>query len=171
MKFTPSRDGDSPVLPDLLDQIPEDEPIGTVTPDGAYDARHCHTASSSARPRRSSDPQERTTLERGWASSPGRNDLRATRHFSRAFRKRWTGYHLRSRIEARVRCLKAFGERLASRTPDRQPTEVHIRVALMNRFSASAPPILSRGMTSLGKGDLRLKPEFCNMCNRPKRKR
>ena len=33
-----------PVLPDLLGQIPADEPIGTVTGDGAYDTRRCHTA-------------------------------------------------------------------------------------------------------------------------------
>jgi hypothetical protein len=44
MEFTPSRDGDSPVLADLLGQIPEDEQIGAVTPDGAYDTRRCHTA-------------------------------------------------------------------------------------------------------------------------------
>ena len=31
VEFTPSREGDSPVLPDLLGQIPEDEDIGTVT--------------------------------------------------------------------------------------------------------------------------------------------
>ncbi|QFT48727.1 hypothetical protein FIU97_19225 (plasmid) [Roseivivax sp. THAF40] len=31
MEFTPSRDGDSPVLLDLLGQVPEDEQIGTVT--------------------------------------------------------------------------------------------------------------------------------------------
>lgn len=31
VEFTPSRDGDSPVLPDLLDQIAEDEEISTVT--------------------------------------------------------------------------------------------------------------------------------------------
>ena len=35
VEFTPSRDGDSPVLPDLLGQVPEDEPLGTVTADGA----------------------------------------------------------------------------------------------------------------------------------------
>ena len=35
VEFTPSRDGDSPVLPDLLEQISEDEPIGAVTADGA----------------------------------------------------------------------------------------------------------------------------------------
>jgi hypothetical protein len=30
----------------------------------------------------------------------------------------------------------AFGERIASRDPDRQTAEVQIRVALMNRFNA-----------------------------------
>ncbi|MEG4641447.1 transposase, partial [Paracoccus sp. APAP_BH8] len=44
VKFTPSREGDSPVLPDLLGQIPEDAEIGTVTADGAYDSRRCHSA-------------------------------------------------------------------------------------------------------------------------------
>jgi len=44
VEFTPSSDGDSPVLPELLDQIPEGEMIGTVTADGAYDTRRCHKA-------------------------------------------------------------------------------------------------------------------------------
>lgn len=35
VEFTSSSDGDSPVLPELLDQIPEGEEIGTVTADGA----------------------------------------------------------------------------------------------------------------------------------------
>ena len=89
VEFTPSREGDSPVLPDLLGQIPQDEDIGTVTADGAYDI---------------------------W--------------------KRWSGSDARSRIEARMRCLKAFGERIAARDPDRQTAEIQIRVALMNRFNA-----------------------------------
>jgi len=32
--------------------------------------------------------------------------------------------------------LKAFGERISAREPDRQTAEIHIRIALMNRFSA-----------------------------------
>jgi Transposase DDE domain len=44
VEFTPSSEGDSPVLPELLEQIPEGEEIGTVTADGAYDTRRCHTA-------------------------------------------------------------------------------------------------------------------------------
>ena len=35
-----------------------------------------------------------------------------------------------------MRCLKSFGERIASRAPDRQTAEIHIRIALMNRFNA-----------------------------------
>lgn len=42
----------------------------------------------------------------------------------------------RSRIEAKMRCLMAFGERISAREPDRQTAEIQIPVALMNRFSA-----------------------------------
>jgi len=35
-----------------------------------------------------------------------------------------------------MRCLKAFGERIAARDPDRQAAEIQIRIALMNHFSA-----------------------------------
>jgi len=76
-------------------------------------------------------------MERGL---PGRNCQKRNpaRHpaLRQAFWKRWTGYHARSRIEAKMRCLKAFGERIAARHPDSQTAEIQIRVALMNRFSA-----------------------------------
>ena len=39
VQFTSNRQGDSPLLPDLLSQMPEDEEIATVTAVGAYDAR------------------------------------------------------------------------------------------------------------------------------------
>ena len=32
--------------------------------------------------------------------------------------------------------LKAFADRIAARDPDRQTAEIHIRVALINRFNA-----------------------------------
>lgn len=138
VEFTPSREGDSPVLPDLLGQIPEDEDIGTVTADGAYDTRRCHGAVI-ARGGTAIIPTRRNG--RAWKedcpAAKARNEtLRATRHYGRAFWKRWTGYHARSRVEAKMRCLKAFGERIAARDPDRQTAEIHIRVALVNRFNA-----------------------------------
>lgn len=42
------------------------------------------------------------------------------------------GYHARSRIEAKMPCLKSFGERIAAH--DRQTAE--IQIALMNHFNA-----------------------------------
>jgi len=138
VEFTPSREGDSPVLPNLLAQIPADQPIGSVTGDGAYDTRTCHTAIAerggtaiipirrNGRPWREDCP-----------AAKARNEiLRASRHFGRALWKRLTGYHARSRIESQMLRLKAFGERIASRDPDRQAAEIHTRIALMNRFSA-----------------------------------
>jgi hypothetical protein len=132
VEFTPSREGDSPVLPDLLDQIPDDEDIGTVTADGAYDTRRCHSAiiarggtaiipiRKNGRPWKEDCPAARARNE----------TLRTTRHYGRAF------CHARSRAEAKMRCLKSFGDRIAARDPDRQTAEIHIRVALMNRFNA-----------------------------------
>jgi hypothetical protein len=43
-EITGSHIGDAPVLPDLLSQIPQDQDIGSVTADGAYDTRRCHDA-------------------------------------------------------------------------------------------------------------------------------
>ena len=126
------------MLPDLLAQIPADQAIGTVTADGAYDTRTCHLAiagrgGTAIIPIRKNG---RPWHEDGPAARARNETLRASRHFGRAFWKRLTGYHARSRIEAQMRRLKAFGERVASRDPDRQAAEIHTRIALMNRFSA-----------------------------------
>lgn len=43
VEFTPSCEGDCSVLPDLLDQLPQDKQIGTVTADDPCDTRRCHT--------------------------------------------------------------------------------------------------------------------------------
>ena len=42
--FTTSDVGDAPMLPELLDQIPTEQEIATVTADGAFDTRKCHDA-------------------------------------------------------------------------------------------------------------------------------
>jgi uncharacterized protein (DUF2336 family) len=102
VEFTSSRQGDSPLLPDLLAQIPEEEEIATVTADGAYDTRRCHAAiiehgadavipiSRNGRAWKEDCPAALT-----------RNEiLRATRRLGRSRWKRWAGYHVRSRVEA-----------------------------------------------------------------------
>ena len=111
VEFTPSRDGDSPVLPELLDQVPQDEPIGTVTADGAYDTRRCHTAAfeRDAVPIIPIRKNGRPWKDDGPAARVRNESLRVTRHYGRAFWRRWTGYHIRSRIEEKMRCFKANG--------------------------------------------------------------
>ena len=138
VEFTSSSDGDSPVLPDLLDQIPEGEDIGTVTADGAYDTRRCHIAiiNRQAKAIISIRTNGRTRKEDCPAAIARNETLRVTQHYGRAFCKLWTGYHVRSKIETKMRCLKAFGERIAARDPDRQTAELQIRIALINCFNA-----------------------------------
>jgi len=138
------------MLPKLLEQIPADEILSMVTADGAYDTRACHSAiaireAQAVIPtRRNGRPWKETT-----PGAQGRNEtLRATRRFGRAIWRNWSGYHRRSLIEAKMRCLKLLGERLMTRTPDRQTArppdrqtaELQIRAALLNRFTALGTP-------------------------------
>ncbi|MFN3578118.1 MAG: IS5 family transposase [Tabrizicola sp.] len=138
VEFTSSREGDSPTLPALLDQTPEDEQTGSVTAGGACDTRRCHTAilehgATAIIPIRKNG---RLWREDSPAAVARNAILRAVREEGRAAWKRRNGDHVRSRAEAKMRCLKAFGDRIAARDPDRQTAEIHIRVALMNRLNA-----------------------------------
>lgn len=138
VEFTSSRQGVSPLLPELLAQIPEGEEIAKVTADGACDTRRCHAAIID-RGAHAVIPIRRNG--RAWKedcpAALARNEiLRATRHLGRALWKTWADCHVRSRVEAQMNCLKLFGERIMSRDPDRQTAEIQIRIAIMNRFSA-----------------------------------
>jgi len=44
IEVTDNGTGDAPMLPELLSQIPADEPIASVGGDGAYDTKACHAA-------------------------------------------------------------------------------------------------------------------------------
>jgi hypothetical protein len=127
--ITGSRVGDAPILPDLLEQIPDDQPLGIVTADGACDTRTCHAAIAARGaaavipPRKNGRPWKAHT-----AGATVRNEaLRSCRRLGRAIRKRWTGYHRRSLAEAKMRCLKLLSERVMSPDFDRQAAELQIR--------------------------------------------
>ena len=96
------------MLPSLLSQIPEDEPIASVTADGAYDGRACRDAiamrgaQAIIPPRRDAKP-----LEKDSPGARGRNDdLRAVKRFGRTLWRKWSGYHRRSRVETKMNCKK-----------------------------------------------------------------
>jgi hypothetical protein len=60
--------------------------------------------------------------------------------FGRKIRRKWSGYHRRSLIEGKMRCVKLLGEKLMSRNFDRQVNELHTRIAVLNHFTALGRP-------------------------------
>lgn len=143
VEITGSHIGDAPVLPDLLNQIPADETIGSVTADGAYDTRKCHDAiagrgAHAVIPPRKNAQQWKTVT----AGAVARNEaLRASRYLGRAIWRNWSGYHRRSRVETKMHCVKLLGQRLLARDFDRQVAEVQVRIAVMNGYTALGIPI------------------------------
>ena|GEM_PF-1132648 len=129
---------DSPVLPELPEQIPESEERGTVTADSACDIRRCHTAiiarqASAVIPIRKNG---RPCKEDCPAARARNETLRAPRHSGRA------GPEAHDRMpcpqpdqsqDARLQGLRRTHRR---KDPDRQTEEICIRIALLNRFNA-----------------------------------
>ncbi len=143
IEVTSNRVGDAQVLPDLLNQIPRDESIDSVSGDGAYDTKGSHTAIAERDAeaiipvRKNGKPWKENT--------PGakvRNEtLRATLRLGRAIWKKWSGYHRRSLVETKMRCFKLLGERVKARLFNSQVAELQIRAALLNRFTHLGTPI------------------------------
>jgi hypothetical protein len=139
VEFAPRDDDKSPVLPELLDQIPEREQIGTVTADGAYDIRRCHTAII--------DRQATPIIPIRKNGRPWKKDYPATCAHNEALRASRIPCPNPDRREdalagslepvtLNLLDLKAFGESITARDPDRQTAEIQIGVALMNCFPA-----------------------------------
>lgn len=142
-EFTTSDIGDAPMLPELLDQIPPDQEIASVTADGAFDTRKCHEAVAARGadaiipPRKNAKPWKPDT-----AGAIARNEiLRTSKRLGRTIWRRWSGYHRRSRAETKMHCVKLLGQRLSARDFDRQVAEFQVRVAVLNGFTALGIPV------------------------------
>lgn len=143
VEITTSNVGDAPMLPELLEQIPPDQAIGSVTADGAYDTRKCHDAIATRNahavipPRKNAKPWKPTS-----AGAVARNEaVNASRYLGRAIWRKWSGYHRRSRVESKMNCIKLLGQSLMSRDFDRRDAEIQIRVAVLNRYTALGIPV------------------------------
>ena len=142
IEATSSSIGDAPVLPDLLNQIPPDEEIGSVAADGAYDTRKCHDAIAARNAHAVIPPRKNAKL---WKpDTPGaraRNEaVRSSKYLGRALWRQLSGYHRRSRVETKMHCVKLLGQRLSARDFDRQVAEIQIRAAILNGFTALGIP-------------------------------
>ena len=131
------------MLPELLNQIPPEQEIASITADGAFDTRKCHEAIAERGavaiipPRKNAKPRKPDTV-----GAIARNEaLRASRRFGRTIWRRWTGYHRRSRVETKMHCVKLLGQRLMARDFDHQVAEFQVRVAVLNGFTALGTPI------------------------------
>ena len=135
---------DAPMLPELLNQIPDDQDIGSVTADGAYDTRKCHDAIAARDaqavipPRRNAKPWKPTS-----AGAIARNEaVNASRYLGRALWRQWSGYHRQSRVETKMHCVKLMGQSLMARDFERQVAEVQLRIAVLNRYTALGIPAI-----------------------------
>lgn len=107
VEITGSHIGDATVLPDLLNQIPAHEQIGSATADGAYDIPKCHDAipdrgsHAVIPPRKNAKPWKTVT-----AGAMARSEaLRTAKYLGRLLLRRRSGYHRRSSLETKMHCV------------------------------------------------------------------
>jgi Transposase DDE domain len=137
IEITPNSVGDAPMLPSLLGKIDTHEALLSVTGDGAYDTKACHEAIA-LREGKAIIPVRKNA--RPWKENRTganvRNEiLRATERLGRTIWKRWSGYHRRSLVETKMRCVKLMGERVMAQSFDRQVAELQVRAAILNCFT------------------------------------
>lgn len=114
----------------------------SVTADGAYDARKCHDGIATCNAHAVIPPRKNAKM---WKPDKPRarscnEAVRSSKYLGRALWRNLTRYHLRSRIETKMHCVKLLGQRLMARDFDRQVAEIQIRAAILNGFTAPGIP-------------------------------
>ena len=147
--MTDNSVGDAPMLPELpelLAQIPPDEAVANVSADVAYDtkARHAAIAQRGSQavisPRKNGKPWKATLV----GASVRNEALKACHRLEYALWKQWSSYHRRSLVETKMHCFKRLVERVMARTFKRPVVELHVRMALLNRFTQLGCPATVR---------------------------
>jgi hypothetical protein len=147
--------GDAPILPDLLDQIPQDQEICSVTADGAFDARKCHDAiadrgacafghsfGAMAVIPSPPAPQECKALEDKHLWSPDvQRGLAGVKPSWPRPMATLSGYHRRRRVETKMHRVKLLGQRLMAGAFNREVGELQVRLAVLNGYTALGIPV------------------------------
>ena len=137
---TSNNVSDASVIPDLLGQQPADEVLKILGGDGAYDTLPVHEAVIERGAIPVIPPRKNARILKGSAFVYRNAAIAACRRFGRKIWKVWSGYHRRSLVETKMNCIKRLGERVMSRTFERQVNELHIRAAILNRFTELGRP-------------------------------
>ena len=116
---------------------------GAPSGDGAYDTKACHEAIalSEAQAIIPVRKKARKPWKENRPEASERNEiLRATQRLGREIWKRWSRYHQRSLVEAKMRCVKLMGERVMACDFNRQVAELQVSAAILNRFTQFGTP-------------------------------
>ena len=143
VSVTTSKVGGAPMLHDLMEQIPPEQEIATITADGAYDTRRLHNvivargAVVIIPPRKNAQLWKPTT-----AVAIARNEaVRACKYLGLALWRKLTGYHRWRRAQTNMNCVKMLGQGLMARDFDRQVAGLQVRIADLNRYTALGIPV------------------------------
>ena len=143
IEVTDNSVGDAPMLAELLKQIPLDEAVASVSADGAYDTKACHAAIAAREAMAVIPPRKNAQAwkDTGAGARVRNAAVAACQRLGRTIWKCWSGYHRRSLVETKMHCFKRLGERVMARSFARQVVELHVRVALLNRFTQLGTPV------------------------------
>jgi hypothetical protein len=141
-------DGDSQVLPKLLDQLNAelpDVPVGEVSADGAYDTKDSYEAIAGVGAKPIIPPRKGAKIwQHGNSKAERLPRDQAVRRIRKVGRKQWkreAGYHQRSLSEtAMFRFKVLFGGSLANRLFSTQTTQVRVRVNALNTMTLLGMP-------------------------------
>jgi hypothetical protein len=138
VQLTRLETADCEVLSALLQQS-ADQPIASISGDGAYDTRDTYREAEARGATAVVPPRSGAAL---WEPGHPRNAaVEACRTQGRSAWKRTLGYHRRSNAEtAMFRYKQILGPCLTARLPDTQITEAYVGVSVLNRMNRLGMP-------------------------------
>ena len=142
-KVTDNTTDDASVVPDLVNQIPDDKRIVRFTADGAYDQNSIYQKFAELGARVVMPPVKRATTSNG-RSRAARARNRTVNRIWRVGRRQWkkeARYHSQARAENTFfRYKQLFGSRLQARHPGNQQTEARLACSILNRMLELGAP-------------------------------
>jgi hypothetical protein len=138
VELTRLESADCEVLPALLQQN-ADQPLASITGDGAYDNRDTYREAQARGATAVVPPRSGAAL---WEPGHPRNAaVEACRSQGRSAWKRTVGYHRRSNAEtAMFRYKRILGPGLSARLANTQITEAYVGVSVLNRMNRLGLP-------------------------------